>query len=189
MNLFILDDNSEITINKIEILLVPEFAALWQPIRNKSARDKNGYLRLRAFNEFKYIYLAYDWESPYKTQNEQDRQLSALEETGLTPDDLKDTKLQDAIKKYQKMQVTPQMRLLESAYRAVDELTLFYNTVDLQERDEYNKHIVDSKKIVDSLGNLSKTVAGLESLELVVKRQKEANAKQVRGDVELGILD
>ena len=189
MNLFILDDNYKVTINKIEILLVPEFAALWEPVRNKSDRDKNGYNRLRAYSEFKYIYLAYDWESPYKGFTEQDRKNSAIEETGLTPNELSDPKLISAIQKYQKIQVTPQMRLLESAYRAVDELTLFYNTVDLQERDEYNKHIVDSKKIVDSLGNLSKTVAGLESLELVVKRQKEANAKQVRGDVPLGTFD
>jgi len=189
MNLFILDDNSKITINKAEVLLIPEFALLWEPVRNKSERDKNGYNRLRAFNEFKYIYLAYDWESPYKGFTDQDRKNTAVEETGLTPEELNDTKLISAIVKYQKIQVTPQMRLLDSAYRAVDELTFFYNTVDLQERDEYNKHIVDSKKILDSLGNLAKAVSGLETLELVVKKQKEANTRLVRGDVEPGYRD
>ena len=189
MNLFILDDDLKLTINKVEILLVPEFAALWEPVRNKSARDKNGYNRYKAYNEFKFIYLNHDWESPYKNFNQRDKLNTAVEETGLKPEELNDPKLIAAIKKYEKMQVTAQMRLLQAAYKAVDELTLFYNMVDLQERGEDNKHIVDSKKIVDSLGNLSKTVAGLESLELIVKKQKDAKNESIRGDVEPGIFD
>lgn len=189
MKLFILDDDSRLTVNKIEILLVPEFAALWEPVRNKSDRDKNGYSRLRAYNEFKYIYLMYDWESPYKTFNEQDRRNTVIEETGITEEGLKDVKFLAACRKYEKMQITPQLRLLEAAYRALDELTLFYNLVNLQERREDQSFVMDSKKVVDSLGNLSKLVAGLESLELIVKKQKEANAPQIRGDVEPGAFD
>ena len=189
MNLFILDDNSDVTLNKAELLLVPEFAALWVPARNKGPLDRNGYNRIKAHREFKYMYLAFDWESPYKTFTERDRISTAVEECEMSSEELNDPKLVAAVKKYVKMQVTPQMRLLESAYKAVDELTLFYNTVDLQERGDDNKHIMDSKKLGDSLANLSKTVASLESLELVVKKQKEANAPQIRGDVPLGLLD
>lgn len=189
MEFFILDDNLNLVLNKAEILLVPEFAALWEPIRNRCERDPRGYNRLVAHNEFKYIKLMYDWDSPYKTFSEQDRKNTTIDETGLTPSELNDAKFLAACRKYQKMQETAQTRLLDSAYKAVDELTLFYNVVNLQERDDMNKYVMDSKKLVDSMIGLPKAMAGLEALELVVKKQKEANTQQYRGDVEPGAYD
>lgn len=189
MDFFILDDNDNLIVNKIDILLVPEFAALWEPSFNRGPGDPNGYKRFKATRIFKYIKMLLDWESPYKNFSEQDRRNTSIEESEMTPEEVNDPKVVAAAKKYEKMQITPQLRLLQSAYRALDELTLFYNTVDLQERGDDQRYIMDSKKIVDSLTNLSKAIAGLETLELVVKKQKEANARQIRGDVEPGLLD
>jgi hypothetical protein len=48
-----------------EILLVAEFSELMKDARNKCTEDTTGKLKLRAFREFTYIYLAIDWLSPY----------------------------------------------------------------------------------------------------------------------------
>jgi hypothetical protein len=49
--------------------------------------------------------------------------------------------------------------------------------------------VTNAKQAGDGMSNLPKILSSLESLELVVKRQKDANTKQVRGDVELGTFD
>ena len=47
-------------VNEPEVLLVREFAALWEPERNKCKEDPTGSKRLLAWREFKYIYLMLD---------------------------------------------------------------------------------------------------------------------------------
>lgn len=188
MNIFTFDDN-KLQLNKEEILLVKEFAALWEAARNRTEKDKGGYNRTRALSEFTYIYLMFDWESTYKNLSEQERHLSALEDSGLTDKQFNDDKFQLACKKYQEMQETPQVKLLKGAYKACNELTLFYLNADLQERDEMGKHILDHKKLMDSVAKLGDMVAGLEKLEEVVRKQKEANAPKLRGDIEPGMFD
>jgi hypothetical protein len=56
---------NEIIVNEPEILLVKEFAALWDKDRNKTSKDKKGTKRTRAFRELTYIWLMCDWSSPY----------------------------------------------------------------------------------------------------------------------------
>lgn len=188
MDIFIFDDN-KLTLNKEHILLVKEFAKLWEPLRNRIDGDKSGYARLRATKEFTYIYLVYDWESPYKNFSETDRHLTAIEDSGLTDKQLADESFLAACTKYQAMQETPQVRMLKGVYKACDELTLFYMNTDLQERDVDGKHILSHKTVIDSISNMGKLVASLESLEEVVKKQKEANSPKYRGDQEPGMFD
>jgi len=189
MDFFILDENSNLILNKIEILLVPEFAALWEPSHNKAPNDRQGYNRLKAYREFKFLKLVVDWDSPYKTFTEQDRRNTSIEDCQMTSQELNDPKFIAAYKKYEKMQITPQVRLLKSSYRLLDEMSLYNETVDLTERKDDGSYVTDSKKAGSGLIDLSKILASLESLELVVKKQRDANAKQVRGDVPLGTFD
>ncbi len=51
----------EVILNEYEILLVKEFAALWDKDRNKTKEDPKGEFRTRAYKEFTYIYLMIDW--------------------------------------------------------------------------------------------------------------------------------
>ena len=58
-DIFLYDNSAgELTINTYEILLIKEFATLWDKKRNKSKDDPKGDLKLRAWKELKYI-LAY----------------------------------------------------------------------------------------------------------------------------------
>ena len=56
LDLFLYDNvTCNLKINEYEILLVKEFAALWDIERNKCKEDPKGTKRLRAWREFKYI--------------------------------------------------------------------------------------------------------------------------------------
>lgn len=188
MKLFIVE-NRELVVNKDEVLLIREFGDLWEAQRNKMPGDIRGGERKLATREFTYIYLMYDWESPYKNFSDAERHTEALYDSQLTTKQFEDERLRKACVKYQSMQETHMSRLLKSAYRTIDELRLFYELVNLQERDEYGKPIHNAKQVLDSLGGLGKVVTSVEQLEEVVRKQKEASGKALRGDVEPGMFD
>jgi hypothetical protein len=61
MKFFIYDSvNEEIMLNEESILLMREFSALLDEKRNKTKEDKTGKKKLRAFKEFKFLYLFFD---------------------------------------------------------------------------------------------------------------------------------
>ena len=61
MKFFVYDNvNGNVSIEDSGLLLVNEFEALLDDSRNKNSVDKTGKKRLRAFKEFKYIYLFFD---------------------------------------------------------------------------------------------------------------------------------
>ena len=91
MNIFIFDGTTNsLKIDEYEILLVKEFADLWDKNRNKCKDDKNGDLRIKAFKEFTYIFLMLDYKSPYFKYAERDKHEAALVDSGLTEKDLQD---------------------------------------------------------------------------------------------------
>lgn len=188
MKLFIFE-NRELQLNKDEVLLIREFAELWEVQRNKMPGDIRGGERRLAFREFTYIYLMYDWESPYKNFSDAERRTEAMYDAQLTEKQLEDEKLTKACKKYQDMQETHMSRLLRSAYRTIDELRLFYELVNLQERDDRGLPVYNAKQVLESLGSLGKVIGSVEQLEEVVRKQKEATGKALRGDVEPGMFD
>jgi hypothetical protein len=61
MKFFVYDNvNGNVSLEDTSILLIKEFEALLEDNRNKSSADKTGKKRLRAFKEFKFIYLFFD---------------------------------------------------------------------------------------------------------------------------------
>jgi hypothetical protein len=61
MKFFVYDNvNGNVMLEEIELLLLKEFEALLDVERNKCKEDKTGKKKLRAFREFKYIYLFLD---------------------------------------------------------------------------------------------------------------------------------
>lgn len=188
MDLFIYD-NYTLELNKPEVLLINEFEKLWEPKRNKVKGDAQGTQRQLAMKEFAYMYLVYDWKSPYSEYSDSEKIEAALEDSGLTNEQIQDKLLVAACKKYQELQQSRVLKLLNSAYRAVDELRRFFDEVDLQERDpETGKPIYKSNDIIANIANLGKTVGGLEELEYMVKKQKEKE-RGLRGQAQAGMFD
>ena len=79
--------SNKIVLNEPEILLVKEFADLWNDERNKCQEDPDGHLKLRAFKELLYIYMAIDWGAPGSKSTPAERREEAVRDSGLTEEE------------------------------------------------------------------------------------------------------
>ena len=190
MQIFIFDNlTNTLRIDDYSILLVKEFAKLWEPERNKCKEDKKGELRIRAYKEFTYIYLVLDFKSPYFKYLEKDKHEAALVDSGLTEDDLKDKDFIAAYRKYQELQETdPILSLIKTAYHTIYKMRVHLDSIDFSEVDADGKPIYKPKDVIGDLTSISKIRTELQTLEELHKTNQEAEAK-VRGDVALGMLD
>ena len=105
LKLFMYDnDANRVVVNEPDILLIKEFAELWNNDRNKNSEDKTGNKKLRAFKELQYIYLAIDWRSPYNQYTNQEKHEQALLDSGLSEAQFDDEIFRAACRKYQELQ-------------------------------------------------------------------------------------
>lgn len=170
-------------------MAIKEFGALLDRKRNKTKEDPKGLKLERAFRELTYIYLTCDWQSPYSEWSDQEKHDAAVLDSELTNTELEDTIFLEAKKKYLSLQDSRTMRLLNSAFRACDELQVFFHTVDLQERDPVTgKPIYSAKDVISSISSLGKVVAGLEELKLLVMKEREKESA-LRGSSSPGLFD
>lgn len=190
MQIFIFDNaTNSLRIDDYSILLVKEFAKLWDPKRNICKEDKKGELRLRAYKEFTYIYLVLDFKSPYFKYLEQDKHEAALADSGLSEEDLSDEDFLNAFRKYKEIiETDPYLRLLKAAYRHLHKMEVELDEIDYSERDIDGKPIYKMGEQLKNFDQIGKQYTVLKSLEEQYKTSQEAEAK-VRGDVELGTFD
>ena len=189
---FFLFDNSanDVQINTPEVLLIREFAALWEPSRNKTKEDPKGSKRTRAFREFTYIWLMCDWASPYSDYTEQERHEEAMKDAKLTEKEWTDPTFRAACRKYRELQNSSRsLKLIKAAQDVVDKITDYFETIDLQERDPVSgKPIFKTKDIMAELSNVSDVIDQLKALEVLYKREQEQD-NGLMGNVEIGAFD
>ena len=189
---FFLFDNSanDVQINTPEVLLIREFAALWEPSRNKTKEDPKGSKRTRAFREFTYIWLMCDWASPYSDYTEQERHTEAMKDARLTEKEWTDPTFRAACRKYRELQNSSRsLKLIKAAQDVVDKITDYFETLDLQERDPVSgKPIFKTKDIMAELSNVSDVIDQLKTLEVLYKREQEQD-NGLMGNVEIGAFD
>lgn len=190
MQIFIFDNaTNSLRIDDYSILLVKEFAKLWEPERNKCKEDKKGELRIRAYKEFTYIYLVLDFKSPYFKYLEKDKHEAALADSGLTEKDLEDADFLNAFHKYKEIiETDPYLRLIKAAYRHLHKMEVELDSIDYSERDCDGKPIYKMSEQMKNFGEISKQYPILKGLEEMYKTNQEAEAA-VRGQVQLGMLD
>lgn len=165
--------NGRVELNVPEILLVREFAALMDNKRNISKEDPKGTYHSRAFREFKYIWLALDWQSIYADFSEQERHQEALKDANITEQEFNDPDFRAACRKYRNIQEeTRSIKLLKAAQNTVDKFIDYFNNVDPEERDvQTGKPIYKVKDIMAEISNLSKVNEELRILEGQVKKE------------------
>lgn len=189
---FFLFDNSanDVQINTPEVLLIREFAALWEPSRNKTKEDPKGSKRTRAFREFTYIWLMCDWASPYSDYTEQERHEEAMKDAKLTEKEWTDPTFRAACRKYRELQNSSRsLKLIKAAQDVVDKITDYFETLDLQERDPVSgKPIFKTKDIMAELSNVSDVIEQLKTLEVLYKREQEQD-NGLMGNIEIGAFD
>lgn len=178
-------------INTYEILLVKEFEKLWDLERNKCKEDPKGTLRLRAWKEFKYIWLFADWKSPYQQYLEMEKHNAAMEDSGLTEEEWQDPDFRAAMRKYMEMIDSSRiLSLIKTGFRTLEKMRVSLDNIDLDERDLVsNKPIWKAKDILDNIGSIGVMADRLKELELNYKKDMMSTNKKLRGDVEPGFMD
>lgn len=136
-DIFLYDNaTGSLRLNTHEILLVKEFEALWDLDRNKCSEDPTGKKRLRAWKEFKYIWLFADWKSPYQQYLEMEKHKAAMNDSGLTEEEWNDSLFRAAVRKYIEIKDSSRiLSLIKTAFRTLEKMRVFLDNIDLDERD------------------------------------------------------
>ena len=163
MNLFFISDNK--ILPTPETLLIKEFENIWN-------RDKTKTKDI-ASKELAYIYFISDYKSIYNNY------LSLIKETKIKEDIIQnkdwkpDLLIESAIKKYEELQITPTLRLLNGARKALEEMTRYYEHLKINDRN-----ILASATSLDKLGKIAESFDKLE--EKIKKEQLEGRSKANR---------
>lgn len=178
-------------LNVHEILLVKEFEALWDLDRNKCSEDPTGKKRLRAWKEFKYIWLFADWKSPYQQYLEMEKHKAAMEDSGLSDEEWNDPTFRAAVRKYIEIKDSSRiLSLIKTAFRTLEKMRVSLDNIDLEERDPVNnKPIWKAKDILDSISSIGTMTDKLKELELNYKKDQIESSSKVRGGLERGFMD
>jgi hypothetical protein len=178
MRLFSLDNTYNVVIDPIAYS-IEVFKKIWD-------RDKTKTKEI-ARKELSYIYFNNDFKSDFmqiidrkERSNEVIKYLFAKE---WSPDAL----ILDAEEFYNKRQETISSKLLNGAMIYADKLRKFFEDVDLNERDDKNKHIFNAKQGNDVLKDLGKTIESLKQLEEIVRKEQESSGGMLRGGRKKGM--
>ncbi len=191
-DIFLYDNSTgSLKINTYEIMLVKEFEALWDIDRNKCEDDSTGKKRLRAWKEFKYIWLFADWKSPYQQYLEMEKHKASLIDSGLSDEEWNDPTFRAAVRKYIEIKDSSRiLSLIKTAFRTLEKMRVSLDNIDLEERDPVNnKPIWKAKDILDSIGSIGTMADKLKELELNYKKDLLSTQKKARGDHEEGFMD
>ncbi len=178
-------------LNLHEILLVKEFDILWDLDRNKCEEDPKGTKRLKAWKEFKYMWLFADWKSPYQQYLEHEKHKACMEDSGLTEEEWNDPLFRAAMRKYIEIVGSSRvLNLIKTAYRVLERMRVSLDNTDLDERDPVtNKPIFKAKDILDSIASIGTMSDKLKELELNYMKEITSNNSKLRGDIQPGFMD
>lgn len=183
------NEKMKVVINEPDILLIPEFKDLFDNERNKTKEDKTGEKKSRTFRELTYIYLAIDWRSPYKEWSEREKHELALKDAQITQEEFDDPIFRAACRKFKAMQETSKVgSLLQSQLGLLERMRIYYDTLDLDERDLNGKPIFKVKDIMSESATTSKMIEGIQSLYELYKKEQEEETT-LRGEREAGLFD
>lgn len=183
--------SNKIVLNEPEILLVKEFADLWNDERNKCQEDPDGHLKLRVFKELLYIYMAIDWGAPGSKSTPAERREEAVRDSGLTEEELKDPIFLAACKKYQQLQDNSSVlgKLVETYTNNIHKMRVFIESIDYDERNQMTGQPIF--KIKDTLVEMQQIAKAIDALQELQEKYKEEqqNETGLRGDTAPGMFD
>lgn len=190
-DLFLYDNaTGALRLNTHELLLIKEFEALWDTERNKCKEDSKGTKRLRAWREFKYIWLFCDWKSPYQQYLEMEKHKAAMEDAGLSEEEWNDPIFRAAVRKYIEIKSSSRvLNLIKTAFRTLEKMRVSLDNIDLEERDANNKPIFKAKDVLADIASIGVMADKLKELELNYKKDQMQSGPKNRGDVAPGFMD
>lgn len=107
-------ENFQAVVNDEEVMLIPEFKAMFELKYNKGKGDHDGRKRVRAFKELTYIYFMADYGSEYANFSPKERHREALEAADLPEKYKISAILKKAMETYEKLQRTLSIKALSA---------------------------------------------------------------------------
>lgn len=158
MELFILKEDYLVDLNKPWISTILEFKKIL-------LRDKDRYKK-RAMKEFTFIYHYTDFKSHYREYSDEERLKESIRNAQLEEDFKleKDSDLVAAIERYKTLRDTRALKIIRAAFRAVDSVTEYFNTLTIVDADA-------AKNLMVTIGGMSKTLASLSEMEKQVMNE------------------
>lgn len=131
-----------------------------------------------------------DFKSPYLEYIEQDRHEAAMADSGLTEEEWEDSDFRAACRKYMEIKDSSRiLSLIKTAFRTLEKMRVFYDTIDFADVDGNGKYLNDPKKILEGIGQIGKMNDYLKELEINYKKDQSSVATKFRGDAEIGLDD
>lgn len=163
MKLFQIIDNKAVIDS--EILLVKEFNDLWEADKDKK--------KINAHNDFKYVYLTADTNSPYYNFPD-DKRKSFVSLECYNKDNIKESEpLKAAISKYKELTETSLQRLLKAVQNKIDDAADFLN------RTKYSE--TTQRSINDTVKNIASYVDQEEKIKNAIEKEKGTTNNKRRG--------
>ena len=131
-----------------------------------------------------------DFKSPYLEYIEQDRHEAAMADSGLTEEEWEDSDFRAACRKYIEIKDSSRiLSLIKTAFRTLEKMRVFYDTIDFTDVDGNGKYLNDPKKILEGIGQIGKMNDYLKELEINYKKDQMASSTKFIGDAEIGLDD
>lgn len=187
MELFKLDDDYLVDINKEWITTIKEFRKLFtrdngRMVNSKEEGKKWDRRRDKCRKELTFIYHYVDFRSPFIEYEENERLIKAAENAEMDIKDIeKDEDLQLAIAKYRELQETRSLKLVNSGYKALD---LIRKTLDRYGNAD-GADVETAINVGKLINDLPKNIKTLKELDAQVKAEL-SDKQELRGGSEKG---
>lgn len=185
MRLFDIDpDDNTVQLNKVWIMLVPQFAELLR--RDKgSVGDYRGEKKLQARRELTFIYFHSDFGSPITDWADSERRKEALVYAGL---ETIDDKVETADEKFQQLQLegSTSLRTYRSMLKARAAMDTYFENLNFTEKDKKGELVNDPGKVADTIKKIEGMHTSIANFRKKVETELKDKDTGIRGTAELG---
>lgn len=142
----------------------------------------------RFFQEMQYVYFLTDYKSLYYSYPEETREQKVIEDFIKIKNWKPDNLVKAAVVKYNELQNTESLRFLQSARNAMNKLSEYWNTLDVNERNNKGDKVFKPTDVSRSIADSSKMI---ESLDKIIEkvRKEEDYMNRTRGGGEGGFFE
>lgn len=176
MNLLTLDSSNKLVITP-EALAIKEFSDIWKLDYNAKKE--------KAIRELSYIYFSCDYNSVYKSYAPAKREKQIKLDLDLR---IVSSNVIAGVKKYNSLQSTPSLRILNSGLRTTEEVIKYLSKVNLTKRDDKGKPLYDVEDVMKYLAKIAVVVETLEKLKEKVKLEEQDDTR-IRGGGTTGAFE
>lgn len=179
MNLFEIEN--DVVIFSPQALMLKPFREIWD---NDKSKDK-----ATAVVTLSFIYYMADERSDFIHILDPEYRADEITPFLNLPEgfDVTDKKIIRAIHFYQQMSETTSTRLLHSTRLVLQKISEFLDSINMDERDDRNKHIYDIAKITSSVEKIPKLIKAINEIEKEVIKEKELKASS--GSKTMGLFE